>query len=362
MPTTSERRYQVFVSSTYTDLREARAEVMQALLELDCMPAGMELFPAANDDQWNWIKRVIDESDYYIVVLAGRYGSVSSRTGLSYTEMEYHYALEIGKPVIGFVHEDPNLLPAKSCESDPKLRKKLSAFRELVLSRLCKRWSHSADLGAKVSRSLTQLIRQHPAVGWVHANSLSPENAKEVLSLRRQVEELQLKLQQVSATGPAGVESLSQGGELFAAGFTLNRNFAKTGKAGQLYWVKGEQHDSHVEMTWDHIFACLAPLMIEPAEEHFLVGELNRAITALAIPTLEDQFPGERFVEIRIFKTAYETIKIQLRALGLIASVGDGMWSLTDHGDVYMTKLLAVQRSAAAKKQSQALAKRTMKA
>lgn len=51
--TTLERRFQVFVSSTYLDLREARGEVMQALLELDCMPAGMELFPAANDDQWN---------------------------------------------------------------------------------------------------------------------------------------------------------------------------------------------------------------------------------------------------------------------------------------------------------------------
>jgi hypothetical protein len=44
-----EKRYQVFVSSTYTDLMEERNEAMQAILELDCMPAGMELFPAAND-------------------------------------------------------------------------------------------------------------------------------------------------------------------------------------------------------------------------------------------------------------------------------------------------------------------------
>ena len=71
-----EKRYQVFVSSTYTDLLEARQEVMQALLESDCIPAGMELFPAADDDQWTLIKRVIDDCDYCIVIIAGRYGSI----------------------------------------------------------------------------------------------------------------------------------------------------------------------------------------------------------------------------------------------------------------------------------------------
>src|SRR5690349_14525975 len=113
MPSSMDKRYQVFVSSTYTDLHEARSEVMQALLELDCMPAGMELFPAANDAQWNWIKRVIDESDYYVVIIAGRYGTVNPTTGLSYTEMEYRYAVDSGKPVIAFPHEDPSRLPAK---------------------------------------------------------------------------------------------------------------------------------------------------------------------------------------------------------------------------------------------------------
>jgi hypothetical protein len=92
-----EKRYQVFVSSTYEDLREERQEVIQALLELDCIPAGMELFPAADEDQWTLIKNVIDECDYYIVIVGGRYGSVGNG-GLSYTEMEYRYALENGKP------------------------------------------------------------------------------------------------------------------------------------------------------------------------------------------------------------------------------------------------------------------------
>ena len=51
-----DKRYQVFVSSTFEDLQEERREVMQALLSLDCIPTGMELFPAADDESWELIK------------------------------------------------------------------------------------------------------------------------------------------------------------------------------------------------------------------------------------------------------------------------------------------------------------------
>src|ERR1039458_2608296 len=94
-----DKRYQVFVSSTYGDLRDERQEVMKALLELACIPSGMDLFPAADEDQWSLIKRVIDDCDYYIVIIAGRYGSIGP-DGKSYTQMEYEYATSSKKPVI----------------------------------------------------------------------------------------------------------------------------------------------------------------------------------------------------------------------------------------------------------------------
>jgi hypothetical protein len=133
-----DKRYQVFVSSTYEDLREERQEVMQALLELDCIPSGMELFPAASDDQWTLIKQVIDDCDYYVVIVGSRYGS-SGPNGKSYTQMEYEYALSQNKPVIGFLHFDPAKIAAGKSESTDDGRKRLGQFREL--SR--KRWSNS---------------------------------------------------------------------------------------------------------------------------------------------------------------------------------------------------------------------------
>ena len=86
-----DKRYQVFVSSTYADLKQERQHVIQALIEMDCIPAGMELFPAADEEQWEFIKKVIDDCDYYLLVIGGRYGSVTSE-GISYTEKEFDYA------------------------------------------------------------------------------------------------------------------------------------------------------------------------------------------------------------------------------------------------------------------------------
>ncbi|WP_293638541.1 DUF4062 domain-containing protein [Polaromonas sp.] len=132
-----EKRYQVFVSSTYADLHVERQEVMQALLELDCIPAGMELFPAANEDQWTLIKKVIDDCDYYMVIVAGRYGSIGP-DGLSFTEMEYRYALDIGKTVLGFVHREPGVLSASRCEATDEGKAKLVTFREFVQKKMCR--------------------------------------------------------------------------------------------------------------------------------------------------------------------------------------------------------------------------------
>ena len=130
-----DKIYQVFVSSTFTDLQDERKEVMQALLELDCMPAGMELFPASSDDQWSLIKRVIDTCDYYLLIIGGRYGSINT-DGKSYTQMEFEYALEKGKPIISFLPKSPELIPAGKCDNDSEKQKRLKQFKELVQKKM----------------------------------------------------------------------------------------------------------------------------------------------------------------------------------------------------------------------------------
>ena len=44
-------KYLVFVSSTYSDLIEERAAITNCLLDNDCIPVGMEPFPALSTSQ-----------------------------------------------------------------------------------------------------------------------------------------------------------------------------------------------------------------------------------------------------------------------------------------------------------------------
>ncbi|MGL4597017.1 MAG: DUF4062 domain-containing protein, partial [Bacteroidia bacterium] len=151
-----ERKHQVFVSSTYKDLIEERQHVIHALLELDCIPSGMELFPATDEDAWTLIKEVIDSSDYYLLIIGGKYGSQNTE-GISYTEMEFDYAAKIGKPIICFLHHNIDELTGSKIEKTEEIQNKLKAFRLKAESKHCKYWKTAEDLGGKVSRSLVQL-------------------------------------------------------------------------------------------------------------------------------------------------------------------------------------------------------------
>src|SRR3954451_18120828 len=138
-----DKRYQVFISSTYADLKEERREVMQAIMEMNCIPAGMELFPALDEEQFKFIKRVIDDCDYYLLIIGGRYGSLSAE-GISYTEAEYNYAIEKDKKVIVLIRKDIDAILYNKSENNPDLRTKLDDFRRKVSSdRLVRFWISS---------------------------------------------------------------------------------------------------------------------------------------------------------------------------------------------------------------------------
>ena len=126
------RKYQVFISSTYSDLVEERKKVLDVLLMADCIPAGMEAFVATDVEQFEVIKKVIDLCDYYILIIGQRYGSINPDTGISYTEMEYDYAIKNKIPVLVFVLDEQIVLPDDKKENEPDKVERLKAFREKV--------------------------------------------------------------------------------------------------------------------------------------------------------------------------------------------------------------------------------------
>lgn len=158
-------KYQVFVSSTYRDLVNERRKILEVLLRVGCIPAGMENFVAEDDDQFNVIKRVIDLCDYYILIIGKRYGSINEKTGLSYTEMEYDYAIEKGIPVLVFALDDDAQYD-KSGENDTA-RKKLANFKNKAMkNRLASLWKNQADLSENVVISVMKAISEIKRPGW----------------------------------------------------------------------------------------------------------------------------------------------------------------------------------------------------
>lgn len=164
------KKYQVFVSSTYEDLVVERQEVIRALLEQDCIPVGMEFFPAANETPWPLIQRVIRDCDYFLLIIGGKYGSRGT-SGLSYTHMEYKYADSIGKPVIAFVHDRLEDLSAKRTEMTDDGRRLLDNFRKLVKKKVVKGWNTPEGLASDIKTSITDLIARYPQPGWVRDRS-----------------------------------------------------------------------------------------------------------------------------------------------------------------------------------------------
>ena len=241
-------RYQVFVSSTFRDLQKERQGVLDAILELGHFPAGMEIFPAANATPWALIEKIIKQSDYYVLIIGGTYGS-TDENGVSYTEKEYDLALASGVPVIACLHKRPDLIPAGLTELSPTSRKRLEAFRKKVEAHHCKYWENPGDLKSNIVLGLVYEIGVNPRIGWVRADSTeSPETLKKLNSLMEDRERLEHELKSlrdVIGERGTGSETLACGEDNIQITFKVDGN-----------------KDVNFVLTWDLLLVALAPKMI----------------------------------------------------------------------------------------------------
>jgi len=312
-----DKRYQVFISSTYTDLKEERRAVIQSVIELNCIPAGMELFPASDEEQLAFIKRVIDDCDYYLLVIAGRYGSMD-KDGVSYTEREFDYAVSRGLPVIAFPHGNPDDIKFGKSEKDPAVREKLERFRKKACTnRVVRMWKDAHELPGYVAQSLSSAIHTHPAVGWVRANKVASEELlTEINALRKRNDELESAL--ASLNPVPIIEDLAG----------IDEQIRVYGKA--LHYDNNYRESWEVTATWREIFGLIAPYLNQFPNEETVKSILEKALYGKATE-------GK---EIDINDQLFKTIGVQFQALGLISiryskTVMGGMglfWSATPKG------------------------------
>ena len=334
-----DKRYQVFVSSTFEDLREERAAVTSALLQLDCFPAGMELFPAADDDSLTLIRSVIDDSDYYLVILGGRYGTIDKATGKSYIHLEYEHALAAGKPTIALLHSKPESLPVDKSEGSDEGRKRFNDFRAELQKKHCKLWGDRGELTNAVLTGVLHLKKTRPGVGWIRASEAADDKLKdELLRVRREMDSMSAELEQARRRNPpAGIEDLASGQDTTSI------------------WIEFPDGDiSTFNLAWEDIIKAVLPQTFGAAVEDQVIAS---TLVALARENDEKKLalgdfprPPSDWKHPVVPRTSFGKVILQMVALGLIEGMPDPgkpsvtRWFATLYGRREGCRLLAERR------------------
>lgn len=293
-------KYQIFVSSTFTDLVEERQDAIRNILDLGHIPAGMELFPASDIEQLSYIKKIIDECDYYVIIVGGRYGSLDEE-GVSYTEREYDYAVSTGKVVLAFIHGEPGAISVAKTDVAPRLAAALAEFRAKVATgRIVKFWNSRAQLEALLLKGMVRAFADQPALGWVRGGATSNEELLEQINnLRVENDELREKYKDMKKKISPAIEGLAGMEEIFELHY-------KTKTYMNRMTVNGK---GSLPLPWREIFIALAPAVSKPVVPLLMKIEIRDYIKSnhdTNISELED--------------VSFQVVKAQMTALGLVGA------------------------------------------
>jgi len=188
------------------------------------------------------------------------------------------------------------------------------------------------------------LQRKNPGIGWVRGDLVPEQEASlEILELKKEIDRLNTQLNDVRTKAPPGTEKLSQGEEEFEINYTCS----STKDYESYSW------SSSIELTWDEVFYHVSPIMIHEASDRQLGEALDTFVSKYGGSKLkEGDNKGHSFRNFRIDDEDFQTIKVQLRALGLMGkneknrSVKDTgtYWTLTPYGDSVMNRLRAIEK------------------
>lgn len=226
------KMYQVFVSSTYEDLKDERNKVLQALLRIDCIPIGMEYFNAADEDQFTVIKDLISSCDYYVLILGGKYGSIEEKSQKSYTQLEYEYAK----------------------------------------SQLCMAYTNADNLALNVITSLSKLKISHPRSGWIHGDSVASNEANQkILDLQRENEVLKKEIASYQVGEKEKQKSYQQGEDEL-------RLVIHSCNASNPFGIELSEKPIEFSLSWDMIFKIVGSSFISPVQTNMAIEMVDKLI------------------------------------------------------------------------------------
>ena len=312
------KRYQIFISSTYNDLKEERQAVLQSVLKLRHIPVGMEHFVATNEEQFSYIKRLLDETDYYIIIIGNRYGSQAD-DGISYTEKEFDYAVNLGIPVIACIHSNPDSLPVNKSGTKLSERQKLNKFRNKVMHHRMVSyfsWENPSDLSAEIAVALINTISDYPRPGWERVGSYENSDLlNQINDLRIENNKLKTMLDNEKQLSQK-LDNEKQLSQKLAMEFPWKE--CRTFK-GYSMWVDYENIYIPVTLTWEQIFSIIGPIMLVYSNIQAVMSTFNHILFLdhapyFRVPDVEFQLIVAEFLKYGIVDIVED--RILLTAIG----------------------------------------------
>ena len=271
--------YQVFIGSTFEDLKNERKTAFDALKRLHHLPMGMEIFPGVGE-QLEYINGQLERSDYYLLIMGGKYGSLTDE-GISYTEWEFNRSKALKIPIVSMLYEDYEILPPEKRETDPeKLRMFINFRNKIKKLNLVKFWSCESTLSNNILTTIPHAIQQFPRPGFI----------------RRQ--------------GKAVIEVANDDEE---SSINLSEEYIIKAKAD----IRGVQRFYDIPTTWKQLFLVIGNLVSEQTMFVDILGGVETAFLGIRDEP-EDLFP--HFIPLQ----AVLDILKKLEQNDLITEIVDG--------------------------------------
>lgn len=311
-----DTRYQIFISTSGRDMPPERMVLSQTLVGMGFFAWGLEHRTPLTT---TLARRQIDECDYVILLLGSQYGE-QSISGVSYLSLEYEYALSQKKPIIVFMHEQPENREIDLQEIHPQLKDKFLAFRKKLLHEAehIFYFKTPRELELVIRLNIPLMVEQHMGQGWVpayQAHQLEDEIKllkSKILQLEQRLTEPSIQLNEVA---PQDVFAFEYQIQAFQDG-----NFKELKRQRQ--------------MTWSQLLSVLAKRFETAMPEENFAACLNEYLNQAGLEDARQELPRAHAVACaQINHKALFRIKNQMQSQGWIVPTQTeqsyGLWKLT---------------------------------
>ncbi len=311
-----DTRYQIFISTSGRDMQPERMVLSQTLVGMGFFAWGLEHRTPLTT---TLARRQIDECDYVILLLGSQYGE-QAISGVSYLSLEYEYALSQAKPIIVFMHEQPENREIDLQETHPQLKDKFLAFRKKLLHEAehIFYFKTPRELELAVRLNIPLMVEQHMGQGWVPAHQ-AQQLQDEIRLLRSKILQLEQRVIepsiQLNEVAPQDVFAFEYQIQAFQDG-----NFKELKRQRQ--------------MTWSQLLSVLAKRFETAMPEENFAACLNEYLNQAGLEDARQELPRAHAVACaQINHKALFRIKNQMQSQGWIVPTQTeqsyGLWKLT---------------------------------